>query len=199
MNYNDKIYTKMPGYDAEGIRDFFHKAIPLKTLVITCPDPRASGAADAVAREFGQTAWPGQIIRDEKGTKIGSTSEVAIQITTGGRAADALRSITSLNYLIGLENVVVVHHTWCGLTSWTPETLIHIHKKEFGGDITHAHDHATMSISNFDESLRYDVDLIRNVPGTPKHLNIYGYVYDTDEDKLIKVIEDRGKLSSVVV
>ena len=189
MNYNDKIYTKLPQYNAQAIRQFFHQAIPLKTLVITCPDPRASGAAEAVAREFNQTPWPGEIIRDANGTKVGSTAEVAIQITTGGRAVDALRSITSLNYLIGLQNVVVVHHTYCGLTTWTPETLISVHKHEYGGDISHSHDHASLSIANFDESLRYDVDLIRNAPGTPKHLNIYGYVYDTDTDSLIKVIE----------
>jgi carbonic anhydrase len=192
MHYNDKVYSRMPGFDAQGVRQFFHQAIPLKTLVITCPDPRASGAAEAVAREFGQTAWPGEIIRDANGTKIGSTTNVAIQVTTGGRAADALRSITSLNYLIGLENVVVVHHTYCGLTAASPETLIRVQKEEFGGDISHVHDHATMSITNFDESLRHDVNLIRNAPGTAKHLNVFGYVYDTDTDTLIKVIEDRG-------
>ncbi|MBX9902325.1 MAG: carbonic anhydrase [Burkholderiaceae bacterium] len=192
MGYNDKVYTKMQGYEFEGIRQFFHSAIPLKTLVIACPDPRASGAVDAVAREFNQISWPGEIIRDANGTKVGSTMNVGAVITTGGRAQDALRSITALHHLIGLENVVVVHHTWCGLTAFSADALIFGHQRENGGDISHVHDPATLCISNFDDSLRFDVNLVRNAPGTPRHLNVFGYVYDTDEDKLIKVIEDRG-------
>jgi len=197
MNYNDKIYTKMPQYDKQGIRDAFHQAIPLKTLVIFCADPRASGIPDAIAREFGQTAWPGEITYDANGQKMGSTTNVAIQVTAGGRAEDALRSITTYHHLLGMENVVVVHHTFCGGTAVMPDDLIEAYKHEEGGDIAHIYDPATISIQNFDESLRYDVNLIRNAPGTPKHLNIFGYVYDIDDEKLIKVIEDRGTPSSV--
>ena len=130
MNYNNKIYTKLPQYDKQGIRDAFHKLVPLKTLVIVCPDPRAVGVPEAVAREFGQT-WPGEITQDENGLKAGSTTNVLVQTTTGGRAQDALRSIMALNYLIGLENVVVVHHTCCGLTAFTPEDLIYAQKHDY--------------------------------------------------------------------
>jgi len=197
MSYNDKIYTKLAKYNAQDIRDAFHKAIPLKTLAIFCADPRASGIPDAIAREFDHTPWPGEMTYDENGRKIGSTTNVAIQVTAGGRAADALRSITTYNHLLGLENVVVVHHTFCGGTAVMPDDLIEAYKREEGGDIAHIHYPATISIQNFDESLRYDVNLIRNAPGTPKHLNIFGYVYDIDDEKLIKVIEDRGTPSSV--
>ncbi len=178
--------------DKQGIRDAFHNAIQLKTLVITCTDPRASGVQEAVGREFGQTPWPGKITYDDNGAKMGSTTNVAIIVNAGGRAADALRSITTLNYLIGMENIVVVHHTFCGSTGFTPDDLINDHEHEHGANIANSFDPATISIQNFDTSLRHDVDLIRNAPGTAKHLNIFGYVYDIDAESLTKVIEDLG-------
>ena len=37
-----------------------------------------------------------------------------------------------------------------------------------------------------------DVRLVRTSKGTPPHVNIYGYVYHIDTDKLSLVVEDKG-------
>ena len=41
-------------------------------------------------------------------------------------------------------------------------------------------------------SLEHDVRLVRESKGTPKHVNIYGYVYNIDTDELSLVLEDAG-------
>ncbi|PVH83514.1 hypothetical protein DL98DRAFT_454568 [Cadophora sp. DSE1049] len=45
--------------------------------------------------------------------------EYSIIRNAGGRTSEALRSIICMDALIGLEAVVVVHHTDCGLTHLT--------------------------------------------------------------------------------
>ncbi|AXC13933.1 Carbonic anhydrase [Acidisarcina polymorpha] len=191
MNVNDKTLLKVPGLNPEAIRDFFHKAVPLRTIVVMCPDPRATSIPEAIAKEFGQT-WPGEVVHDDKGAAVGSTTNILLNVTTGARAVDALRSITSLNYLIGVENVVLVQHTFCGTTGWTPDVLIETYKREFGADISRQHVLEDISILDFEQTLRYDAALIRNSPGTPKTINIFGYIFDIDTKELSKVLEDRG-------
>lgn len=47
-----------------------------------------------------------------------------------------------------------------------------------------------ISIADFEKSLTYDVSLIRNSPGTPKHIEIYGLFYDIDSGELTEVVRD---------
>lgn len=183
------IYSHLPGFDEEPFRQVFKKAIPLKTLVVYCPDPRAAGIPAAVAREFGEV-WPGEILRDAQGAKVGATTNVGQIITVGGRAIDALRSIATLNHMLGLERVVVVHHTFCGTTGFTPEGLYRTFAKDEGVDLRGVFDEVSLTITDFETSLRQDVELIRAAPGTPKHIDLYGYVYDVDHETLTKVVED---------
>src|SRR5208282_4233916 len=42
----------------------------------------------------------------------------------GGRAISALQSISTMEYLFHLQNVVVVHHSFCGATAFTAEGII---------------------------------------------------------------------------
>ncbi|UWQ32192.1 hypothetical protein K3555_16765 [Leisingera sp. M527] len=47
----------------------------------------------------------------------------------------------------------------------------------------------SICISDYTDSVEHDVQLMRGSVGTPKHANIYGYMYDIDEEKLIKVTQ----------
>lgn len=192
MCSNHGIFAKFPDFEETKMRAAFRRAIPLKTLVIYCPDPRASGIPAAVAREFEQV-YPGEVVRDASGAKVGATNNIAQAITVGGRAIDALRSITTLNHMLGLENVVVVHHTFCGLTAFTPEGLYATYMQDADVDLHGIYQRESLTIDNFDRSLRHDVSLIRNAPGTPGHINIFGYVYDIDTEMLTKVVEDLAR------
>ncbi|MFJ8786942.1 carbonic anhydrase [Streptomyces sp. NPDC102476] len=155
-----------------------------------CFDPRAAGVAQAVADHFGDEVYPGELLLSETGRKIGSTATVFALIVGGGRAADALRSITVSQHIFGVERVVVVHYSFCGATSFTAEGITSAWKEEQHSDISSLYDWDGISITDFEKSLNYDVSLIRNSLGIPKHLEIYGLFYDIDSGQLSELVRD---------
>ncbi|MFE3830426.1 carbonic anhydrase [Streptomyces sp. NPDC059092] len=171
-------------------REIITSSIPVRTIAIYCFDPRAADAAQAVSDHFGDEIYPGDLILDEAGRKTGSTATVFPLIVGGGRATDALRSITVSQHLFGIERVAVVHHSFCGATSFTAEGITAAWKHEHHADISSLYDWDGISITDFEKSLNYDVSLIRNSPGTPKHIEIYGLFYDIGSGELTEVVRD---------
>lgn len=190
-NFDAFAFSRQAGFDEPTVRKAFAKAVPLKTVVIYCYDPRAVGVPEAVAKVLGEN-YPGEIIRDARGNKVASTTTVFPVIVAGGRAIDALRSVTVAQHLFGIENVVVVHHTHCGATSFTADGIIDAFRHEHGADISDLYPRDSICITDYVTSLEHDTRLIRNSRGTPRHVNIYGYVYDIDRQDLTLVVEDRG-------
>ena len=190
-NFDAFTFSKQPGYDEPAVRKEFSKAVPLKTVVVYCFDPRATGIPAAVAREMGEV-YPGEVMTDDAGNKVASTATMFDVVVAGGRAIDALRSVTVAQHLFGIEDVVVVHHTHCGATSFTADGIIDAFKHEHGRDISKLYERESVSISDYVSSLEHDTRLIRQSAGTPLHVNIHGFVYDIDTGELTRVIEDQG-------
>lgn len=105
---------------------------------------------------------------------------------------DALRSITVAQHLFGIENIVVVHHTYCGATSFTPEGLTGAFHSEQGVDISALYDRDRVAIADYESSLKLDAHLVRQSKGTPKGVNIYGYLYNIDTEALTLIVEDHA-------
>src|SRR4051812_39517528 len=116
MTLNTYAFSRQPGFVEAEMRKAFKQAVPLRTIVIYCYDPRAVGIPAAVAQTMPGEVYPGEIVRNDRGEKIASTTTIFPVIVAGGRAVDALRSITVAQHLFGIENIVVVHHTYCGAT-----------------------------------------------------------------------------------
>ena len=62
-NFDTYVFSKQPGFYEPTMRKEFAKAIPLRTVVIYCYDPRAVGIPAAVARQFGEVSF--QALADE--------------------------------------------------------------------------------------------------------------------------------------
>src|SRR5262245_47604914 len=185
-------FSASPGFDEAATRRAFARAIPLKTLVISCYDPRAAEIPAAVAKLFGDEIFPGEVIRDARGNRVASSTTLFPVIVAGGRAIDALRSITIAQHLFGLRNIVVVHHSHCGGTTFTADGIIRAWKHEHGADIAALYDRGSICIADYEASLKRDAALIRAHPGTPKHADIFGYFYDIDSGALTEVVRDRA-------
>ena len=168
-------FSKQPGYDEQAVRRAFAKAVPLRTVVVYCYDPRAVGIPAAVAKELGDV-FPGEIVTDV--------------------AVDALRSVTVAQHLFGIERIVVVHHTYCGATSFTADGIIEAYRREQGTDISSLYPRDSICISDYAASLRHDVRLLRSSAGTPRRVTIYGYMYDIDTETLSLVVEDEPARNS---
>ncbi len=191
LNFDRYVFSKHPQYDETSVRTEFAKAVPLKIVVIYCYDPRATGISAAVARVFGEV-YPGNVITDAQGNKVASMSSMFEVVVAGGRAVDALRSITVAQHLFGVEITVIVHHTQCGATSYTVDGIIDAYRHEHGSDISDTYERRSVAISDYVESLNHDTRLIRESTGTPKHIDICGYAYNIDTNALSLVTEDEG-------
>lgn len=192
MDFNAYAFSKLPGFVETDMRKAFKQAVPLRTIVVYCYDPRAVNIPHAVAKVMPGEVYPGEIVRDKDGKKVASTSTVFPVVVAGGRVVDALRSITVAQHLFGIENIVVVHHTYCGATSFTPDGLIKAFSAEQGVDISVLYDRANIAIDDYESSLKRDTRLVREWKGTPKQVNVYGYLYNIDTDGLTLVVEDRA-------
>jgi carbonic anhydrase len=192
MDFNTFTFSKQPGFVETEMRKAFKRAVPLRTVAVYCYDPRAVNIPHAVAKAMPGEVYPGEIVKDDVGKKIASTTTIFPVVVAGGRAVDALRSITVAQHLFGIENIVVVHHTYCGATSFTPEGLIKAFNSEQGVDISALYDRGNIAISDFESSLKRDTRLLRESKGTPKNVNIYGYLFDIDTEALTLIVEDRA-------
>jgi carbonic anhydrase len=190
-DFDAYAFSRQPGYDEPAVRKAFAQAVPLRTVVVYCYDPRAVGIPQAVAKALGDV-YPGEIVTDSQGRKVASTTTLFPVVVAGGRAFDALRSVTVAQHLFGIENIVVVHHTFCGATSFTADGIIDACRHEHGADISALYPRQSICISDYATSLEHDVRLLRQSAGTPRHARIYGYLFDIDSHELTLVVEDPG-------
>ncbi len=184
------VYSQSPGYDEPTVRAAFQHAIPLKTIVIYCYDPRAAEIPFVLAKTLPGEVYPGEVVYDKAGMKVGGTATIFPVVVAGGRAIDALRSITIGQHLFGLTNIVVVHHTNCGTSSYTAHGLLDAFEAEQGKDISAVYEQESLAIDNLSETLEHDVKLLRSSAGIPETANIYGYLFNIDTDEFTLVVSD---------
>jgi carbonic anhydrase len=183
-------FAASPQFDEAATRVAFARAVPLKTLVIYCYDPRAAEIPNAVAKWLGEEEYPGRVIVDENGKRVAATTTIFPIIVAGGRAVDALRSITVAQHLFGIQNIVVVHHSHCGATTFTAHGIIEAYRHEHHADISGLYERGSICIEDYEASLKRDAALVRAHAGTPRHVNIRGLFYDIDTGSLTEVVND---------
>jgi carbonic anhydrase len=121
----------------------------------------------------------------------------------GGRASDdAIRSLVISYKLLGTREWFVIHHTNCGMEFFNNETMRDLlaHSletaqlteqgfKDIGkGPGSPAAEYIEwLPISDQAESVRHDVERIRNHPLVPANIAVYGYIFDVTNGKLIEV------------
>jgi len=121
----------------------------------------------------------------------------------GGRASDdAIRSLVISHKLLGTNEWFVVHHTDCGMETFTDEIMRGLLRQsldtaEIGPDgwndvgpgpgSTAGDQIDWLTISDQAESVTTDVARIRAHPLVPRDVAIYGYIFDVKSGKLIEV------------
>ncbi len=101
----------------------------------------------------------------------------------GGRAADAIRSLVISQQLLGTREILVIHHTNCGMLTFTEEQL---HQKLH--DELHVHAEIEfLPFTDLEQSVRDDVETIRTSPLLIPGIPVRGYVYDVHTGQLHEV------------
>src|SRR4051794_25127173 len=121
----------------------------------------------------------------------------------GGRASDdAIRSLVISYKLLGTREWFVVHHTNCGMETFTDSVmrgLLAQSLKTASVDASGWHDSGQgpgstegdyidfLTIDNQEKSVLSDVQRIRSHPLVPRDIPIYGYIYDVKTGRLLEV------------
>ena len=121
----------------------------------------------------------------------------------GGRASDdAIRSLVISYKLLGTREWFVIHHTDCGMQTFTDDIMRQLlrsslktasvdasgwHDAGGGGGSTEGEHISWLTIANLEQSVVEDVQRIRNHPLVPGDIPIYGYIYDVRSGKLTEV------------
>lgn len=97
----------------------------------------------------------------------------------GGRAADALRSLVISHELLGTREIVVIHHTDCGMLTFDNPSIREKIAGELGDPAASAAGEIDfLPFSDLDQSVRDDVATILASPLIPEDIPVRGFVYD---------------------
>ena len=121
----------------------------------------------------------------------------------GGRASDdAIRSLVISHKLLGTNEWFVIHHTDCGMETFTDEIMRELLASSLETasiDASGWHDHGKgpgspegeyidwLTIKDQAESVKADVRRIKNHPLVPDTIPVHGYIYDCKSGRLAEV------------
>jgi carbonic anhydrase len=121
----------------------------------------------------------------------------------GGRASDdAIRSLVISHKLLGTREWFVIHHSNCGMELFTGDIIngllahsLHTASFEHGqwkdtgaGPGSRTGEFIDwLTIKNQAESVVADVERIKTHPLVPRHIPVYGYIYQVESGRLVEV------------
>lgn len=104
----------------------------------------------------------------------------------GGRVSeDAIRSLVISQRLLGTNEVVVIHHTDCGMATFENEDLANKIQEDLRVD---ASGHDFLTFTDLEKSVRDDVEILRNSPLIPDDISLAGAVYEVESGTVREVL-----------
>ncbi|MBC7806885.1 MAG: carbonic anhydrase [Akkermansiaceae bacterium] len=154
--------------NAEFTKNFGEGALPMPparhVAVVTCMDAR---------------------LHPEKflGLEIGDAHVIR---NAGGRVSeDALRSLVISQRLLNTTEIVVIHHTDCGMVTFKNEDLRAKIQTDLGVDVG---ERDFLPFTDLEQSVRDDMKTIHDSPLIPKDIPVSGAIYDVQTGKLTPVL-----------
>ena len=103
---------------------------------------------------------------------------------------DEIRSLSISQRLLGTEEIVLIHHTDCGMLTFTDDEF----KRSVQDDTGIKPEWAAEAFSDLDEDVRQSIARIQASPFIPNKDSIRGFVYEVETGKLREV--DAGPAQS---
>ena len=133
-----------------------------KVAVVVCMDARIDPA-----RALGLQEGDAHVIRN-----------------AGGRISDSLRSLTISQTLLGTEEVAIIHHTDCGMLTFSDDD---IRTKLRADKNVDADAVAFLPFKDLDRSVLDDIAVYRASPLVRQDVPVRGFVYDVRTGRLREV------------
>ena len=96
---------------------------------------------------------------------------------------DALRSHAISQNLLGTEEIVLIHHTDCGMLTFTDDEFAAKLEDETG----QRPDWRAHAFDDLEQNVRDSIELIRSSPFVPRTDNVRGFVYEIETGRLREV------------
>ncbi|MGH2858936.1 MAG: beta-class carbonic anhydrase [Solirubrobacteraceae bacterium] len=109
--------------------------------------------------------------------------DVHVIRNAGGRPHDALRSLVVSQRLLGTTEVMVIHHTDCGMLSFVNQDLHAKIKQDLGVDDSEDY----LPFGDVEQSVRDDVNWLRDSPLVAGDVSVRGFVFDVKTGRLSEV------------
>ena len=163
MSVTDQLLTNNISYS----ENFDKGDLPLppakKVVVLACMDARLSPYA-ALGLEEGDA----HVIRNVGG------------VVTD----DEIRSLAISQHLLGTEEIILIHHTDCGMLTFTDDDFRLRLQEETGVKPSWAAE----SFADLDEDVRQSIARIKTSPFVPRTESVRGFVYDVETGQLREVV-----------
>lgn len=103
----------------------------------------------------------------------------------GGRASDdAIRSLVISQRLLGTKEIIVIHHTDCGMVTFSNQQLAARIKQDLGVDASGVD---FLPFGDLEQSVHDDLAILRSSPLIPPDVQITGAIYDVSTGQLHEV------------
>ena len=96
---------------------------------------------------------------------------------------DAVRSLTISQRLLGTEEIILIHHTDCGMVTFTDGEV----KDQIEAATGHRPPFALEAFADLDADVRQSIARIKASPFVPHTDKIRGFVYEVESGRLREV------------
>jgi carbonic anhydrase len=163
MTATDELLANNDAYATS----FDKGALPLppgrKVAVLACMDARLN-----VYGALGLTEGDAHVIRNAGG------------VVTD----DEIRSLAISQRLLGTEEIILIHHTDCGMLTFTDDEFRNSIQQEIGIKP----EWAAESFTDLDADVRQSIARIKASPFIPRKESIRGFVYEVETGRLREVV-----------
>jgi carbonic anhydrase len=97
---------------------------------------------------------------------------------------DGIRSLAISQRLLGTEEIILIHHSDCGMLTFTDDQF----KRQIQDEVGIKPQWAVEAFGDLDEDVRQSVARIKASPFVPKKDSVRGFVYDVRTGKLREVV-----------
>jgi carbonic anhydrase len=97
---------------------------------------------------------------------------------------DEIRSLAISQRLLGTEEIILIHHTDCGMLTFTDDEF----KRSVQDDVGIKPQWAAEAFSDLDEDVRQSIARIKASPFIPRKESVRGFVYEVETGRLREVV-----------
>jgi carbonic anhydrase len=114
---------------------------------------------------------------------LGEGEAHVIRNAGGAATDDAIRSLMISQRLLGTEEIVLIHHTDCGMLTFSDDEL----KRKIQSETGIRPPFALEAFSNIEEDVRQSIARVKASPFIPRRNLVRGFVYDVRTGRLLEV------------